>query len=134
MTLLDAQVPKPPSKLRKILPLLIVIAIVLGSFLTWRLWDYPEERAVSRFLTTLEQGNYPQAYKLWQPSLSYTYSDFLSGWGEQGDYGKIREFEILHARSEGSSTVAVTVRINNIDPPIDLLVDRKTKGLAYSPF
>jgi hypothetical protein len=134
MTLLDAQAPKPPSKLRKILPLLIIIAVVVGSFLTWRLWDYPEERAVSRFLTTLEQGNYQRAYQLWQPSPSYLYGDFLRGWGEQGDYGKIREFEILHARSEGSSTVAVTVRINNIDPPIDLLVDRKTKGLAYSPF
>jgi hypothetical protein len=134
MTLLDAQAPKPPSKLLKILPLLVVIAVVLGSLLTWRLWDYPEERAVSRFLTTLEQGNFQQAYKLWQPSSSYTYDDFLRGWGEQGDYGKIREFAILHARSEGSSTVAVTVRINNIDPPIDLLVDRRTKGLAYSPF
>jgi hypothetical protein len=134
MTLLDAQAPKPPSKLRKILPLLIIIALVLGSFLTWRFWDYPEERAVSRFLITLEQGNFQQAYKLWQPSPSYSYEDFLRGWGEQGDYGRIREFEILHARSVGSTTVAVTVRINNIDPPIDLAVDRKTKGLAYSPF
>ncbi|HMD97051.1 MAG TPA: hypothetical protein VKM93_06935 [Terriglobia bacterium] len=133
MTLLDAQAPKPPNKFLKILPLLIIIVVVLGSLLIWGFWNYPEERAVSRFLTTLEQGNFQQAYKLWQPSPSYSYDDFLRGWGEQGDYGKIREFEILHARSVGSSTAAVTVRINNIDPPIDLWVDRKTKGLAYAP-
>jgi len=30
--------------------------------------------------------------------------------------------------------VIVVVRINSVDPPIDLLVDRKTKGLAYSIF
>jgi len=134
MTLLDAKAPKPPSRLRKTLPLLIVIAIVLGSFLTWRLWDYPEERAVSRFLTTLEQGNFQQAYKLWQPASSYSYDDFLHDWGDQGDYGKIRQFQVLHSKSAGSTTVVVTVRINDIDPPIDLVVDRKTKGLAYSPF
>jgi hypothetical protein len=26
------------------------------------------------------------------------------------------------------------VRINKVDPPLELLVDRKTKGLAYSIF
>ena len=51
-----------------------------------------------------------------------------------GDYGKIREFEILGSRSKGSNTVIVVVRINKVDPPIELLVDRKTKGLAYSIF
>jgi len=30
--------------------------------------------------------------------------------------------------------VIVTVRINKVDPPLDLLVDRKTKGMAYSVF
>jgi hypothetical protein len=134
MTLLDAQIPKPPGKLRKYLPLIIVLVVVGGGLLTYGLWDYPEERAVSRFLTTLEQGDYQKAYQLWQAAPSYTYDDFLRGWGEQGDYGKIREFKILRGKSKGSSTVVVTVRINNIDPPIDLLVDRKTKGLAYSVF
>jgi len=26
------------------------------------------------------------------------------------------------------------VKINNIDPPLELVVDRKTKGLSYSAF
>jgi hypothetical protein len=114
---------------------LIVIAIlVLSGLLYVRFRNYSEERAVSRFLTTLQEGNYQEAYRLWQPSQSYTYDDFLHGWGEMGDYGKIREFEILSSKSKGSNTVIVTVRINNVNPPLQLLVDRKTKGLSYSIF
>ncbi|MFB3921742.1 MAG: hypothetical protein ACE145_08470 [Terriglobia bacterium] len=134
MTLLDAQVPKPPSLLRKYLPVLIVGILGVSAVLFVRFRNYSEERAVDRFLTTLHEGNYPEAYRLWQPSPSYTYADFLHDWGEQGDYGKIRGFEILESRSKGSNTVIVTVRINNVNPPLDLLVDRDTKGLAYSFF
>jgi hypothetical protein len=134
MTLLDARTPKPRGKLRKFLPFLIAFVLLLGGFLYYEYRNYPEERAVARFLTTLQQGNYREAYRLWQPSPSYSSADFLRGWGEQGDYGKIREFQILGTKSKGSDTVIVTVRINNVDPPLDLLVDRKTKGLAYSVF
>ena len=134
MTLLDSKPAKPPSGIRKYIPLpiLILIFALIGVFVGYRLWDYPEERAVSRFLTTLEQGNYQEAYRVWQPSPSYSFDDFMRGWGERGDYGKIRSFEILRSKSKGSSTVIVTVRINGVDPPLDLIVDRRTKGLAYS--
>jgi hypothetical protein len=134
MSLLDAQPPKPKSKLRKFLPIAVALAIVLGSLLYISFQNYSEEQAVARFLTTLEEGKYQDAYRLWQPAPSYTYADFLRGWGEMGDYGKIREFEILSSRSKGSDTVIVIVRINKVDPPLELLVDRKTKGLAYSIF
>ncbi|MGD0920336.1 MAG: hypothetical protein ABSA70_01060 [Terriglobia bacterium] len=134
MTLLDAQAPKPPGRFRKLLPFLVAVVVVLPGFLYLEFRDYPEERAVARFLTTLQQGNYREAYQLWQPSSSYTFADFLRGWGEQGDYGKIRQFEILGSKAKGSNTVIVTVRINNLNPPLDLLVDRRTKGLAYSVF
>ncbi len=132
--LLDAQLPKPPNRLRKLAIVIVLFVAALGGAAWHQFRNYPEERAVARFLTTLEAGNYPEAYRLWQPSRSYTYQDFLRGWGEQGDYGKIRQFEILGAQAKGSQTVIVTVRINNVDPPLDLLVDRQTKGLAYSAF
>jgi hypothetical protein len=134
MTLLDAQAPKPPSLLRKYSPALMVGVLLTGTLLYVQFRNYREEQAVVRFLTTLHEGNYQEAYKLWQPAASYTYADFLRDWGEQGDYGKIRGFEILESRSKGSNTVIVTVRINNVNPPLELLVDRKTKGLAYSIF
>ena len=134
MTLLDAEPPKPQSALRKYLPVVIALVVVTGALLGYRLRNYPEERAVARFLTTLEEGNFREAYRLWQPSPSYGFGDFMRDWGEQGDYGKIRQFEILGSKSKGSDAVIVTVRINGVDPPLDLVVERRTKGLAYSPF
>jgi len=134
MTLLDAEPPKPQSALRKYLPGVIALVVVTGALLGYRLRNYPEERAVARFLTTLEEANFREAYRLWQPSSSYGFGDFMHDWGEQGDYGKLRQFEILGSKSKGSDAVIVTARINGVDPPLDLVVDRRTKGLAYSPF
>ena len=134
MTLLDAEPPRPQTALRKYLPVVIALVVVTGALLGYRLRNYPEERAVTRFLTTLEEGNFREAYRLWQPSPSYGFGDFMHDWGEQGDYGKLRQFEILGSKSKGSDAVIVTARINGVDPPLDLVVDRRTKGLAYSPF
>lgn len=136
--LLDAKPPKPPGGVRKYvsIPVLILTVLAVGaivSLLCWKFWNLRQERAVARFLTTLEQADYPKAYKVWQPAPSYTYGDFLHDWGPKGDYGKIREFEILGSASKGASVI-VTVRINKVDPPLDLVVNRQTSGLAYSPF
>jgi hypothetical protein len=133
MTLLDATPPKPPLHIWRYIVLgILIILLSAGFYFAFR--NYPEERAVARFLTILEQEKFQQGYQLWQPSPTYSYQDFLHGWGLQGDYGKIRAFEILGTRSKGSALVIVTVRINNVDPPLDLVVDRKTKGLSYSAF
>ncbi len=133
MTLLDA---KPPAPSRRIGPyvLLGLVTILIAGVLFILFRNYPEEKVVERFLTTLEQGNYQEGYRLWQPSPTYSYNDFLHDWGVQGDYGKIREFKVLGSRAKGSETVIVTVKINNVDPPLEIIVDRKTKGLAFSVF
>jgi hypothetical protein len=132
-TLFEAPPPKPHSKVWKyiayMLPLVVLAALVIFAYR-----NYPEERAVNRFLSTLQKGEYHEAYRLWQASPSYSYQDFLRDWGEQGDYGRIREFKVLGSQSKGSRTVIVTVKINNVDPPMQLAVDRDTKGFAYSIF
>jgi hypothetical protein len=135
--LLDAKPPKPVGKFRRYVPLpvqILLVLVLLGivGFLTYHFWNFRQERALARFLTTIEQGNYQQAYRLWQPPQSYTYANFLSGWGPQGDYGKIQSFEILDSESKGQS-VLVTVRINGQDPPLKLIVKTKSGGLAYAP-
>jgi len=132
MTLLDAPPPKPPIHIwRYILLGILILLLAEGLYFAFR--NYAEERAVTRFLATLEQGKFEEAYRLWQPSPSYSFQDFLHGWGIQGDYGKVREFQILGTRSKGSSLVIVTIKVNNVDPPLDIAVDRKTKALSYSP-
>jgi hypothetical protein len=133
MTLLDTTPPKPSLHIWRYVVLAVLIFLVAEG-IYFALRNYPEERAVARFLTTLEQGKFQEGYQLWQPSPTYSYNDFLHGWGIQGDYGQIRSFEILGTKSKGSALVIVTVKINNVDPPLDLVVDRKTKGLSYSVF
>jgi hypothetical protein len=138
MTLLDAKPPKPVTGIRKHVPLHILILFgtliaILCGLLGFRFWNFRQERAVTHFLVTLEEGNYQEAYKLWQPGTSYSYENFMHDWGEKGDYGKIREFEILGSSSKGP-IVIVTVKINDVNPPLDLIVDRNTLGLAYSNF
>ena len=128
--LLDAKPAKPPVKIGRYL-LLGVVVLFLGTLFCFIFWNYAEEHAVSRFLTTLERGDYPEAYRLWQPSPSYSYEDFLRDWGEKGDYGRIRHFRVIRSKSKGSRTVVVKVKINEVDPPLEIAVDRQTKGLSY---
>lgn len=132
----DSEPPKPKTGIRKYIPLplliiLIVVAVVIAYF---ALHNLPEKHAVEHFLTELKDGNYKEAYTLWQPASDYSYQDFLQDWGPQGDYGKIREFRIDSVKSKGNEIVIVTITINNQTPPLSLVVTRKTKGLAYSPF
>jgi len=133
MTLFDATPPKPPRKIGRYILVALAVIIVGGvCYIAFR--NFREERALSRFLSTLEQGNYREAYRFWQRRSTYAYQDFLHDWGERGNYGKILTFKILGSRSKGAHTVIVTVTVNDEEPPIDIVVDRKTKGLAFSPF
>ncbi len=134
MTLLDAQPKKLKTGFFKYIPLwlLIIIIVVVTVLIVRQFWDYPEKRAVTRFMTTLEKGDYRRAYQLWQPAPSYAFGDFMHGWGPEGDYGKIRSFQIVSAKSFGSSTVKIMIRVNHEEPALGLLVDRKTKGIAYA--
>ncbi len=130
----DTEPPKPKTGIRKYLPLIIIVAVVGSVVAYFLLHNRAEKVAVQHFLTELKDGNYQEAYKLWQPAPDYTYDDFLHDWGPKGDYGKIREFQIVDVKSKGDAIVIVTVTINNQTPPLALVVDRKTKGLAYSPY
>ncbi|HUX10066.1 MAG TPA: hypothetical protein VMW51_05445 [Terriglobia bacterium] len=130
----DSEPPKPKPFVRRFMPLWILLIVVGGVIGYFALHNLPEKRAINNFLTQLKDGNYQEAYKLWQPAADYSYDDFLHDWGPKGDYGKIREFRIVSAASKGSELVIVIVTINSQTPALALVVDRKTKGLAYSPF
>jgi len=133
MSLLDAKPPAPERPIGRYILIAVAAAIVIGVS-AYVLWDYPEQRAVTHFMQALERGDYQTAYRIWQPSASYSFDDFMKDWGPKGDYGKITSFEILEASSASSKTVTILIVVNNQTPGLKLLVDRKTKGLAYSPY
>lgn len=133
MTLLDAKPPEPPKKIGRYIVIAVALVVIAAAVFVG-LRNHPEEQAVSGFLTALEQGQFHQAYQLWQPSDTYSFDNFMHDWGDHGDYGKVRNFRILGSQSKGKSAVIVVVTINDVTPPAEILVDRKTKGLAFSPY
>ena len=54
MTLLDAKPPRPPRPVGRYI-LLGLVVVSIASLATYYFWDYPEERAVKRFLETVER-------------------------------------------------------------------------------
>lgn len=108
-----------------------VLTLLVGSFLYWQFKNYPEERAVSRFLAALQRQDHRAAYQLWKPTSSYRFEDFMRDWGPKGDYGKVERFEISNSRARGSGVI-VTARINGREAR--LWVEKSDKSLAFAPF
>jgi hypothetical protein len=115
---------------KRILIGVIIVAIVAG-FLYWEFKNWPEERTAKRFLATLQRGDYQQAYRIWQPSSTYAFNDFLRDWGPNGEYGKVQSFKMVGSQSSGSGVI-VTAKINGKEARI--WVERKDKSLSFPPY
>lgn len=133
----------------------VVLAIVAGA-LYWHYRYYREEKLVSQFMDALKAGDYPTAYRLWNPTEAYSYQAFLEDWGETTSMGRVRSYEIVEVRPtrgvilqvpvEGadrrrnlrvagrSSGVVVSVRINGLEPPVRLWVETNPPRLAFPPY
>lgn len=109
----------------------VIIAALVGGFLYWEFKNWPEERAAKRFLTTLRQADYQQAYRIWQPSSTYSFNDFVRDWGPSSEFGKVQNFKIVSSRSTGSGVI-VTALINGKEARI--WVERKDKSLSFPPY
>jgi hypothetical protein len=116
---------------KKLLLIAVPLAAILGGYLYYEFKNYPEERAVSRFLQTLEQKNYEEAYRLWQPSQYYKMKDFLQDWGPDGVEGPINEFDVTASHAQGSGVI-VDIRLNG-QREISLWVERGDKSLSFPP-
>jgi len=155
-TLLQPEPSAPPNPWLKRVLVGLVVVLVAGATLYFLFRHYPEKRQVARFMDALVAQDYRTAYELWKPQPSFTYEHFLRIWGLHGDYGRIRSYEILAVKSMdsvllrvpleaggkertltvegGGSGVIVTIRINHLDPPIQLWVEEKDKSLSFPPF
>jgi len=109
----------------------IPMLLALGGYLYYEFKNYPEERAVSRFLQALEQQDYQQAYRLWQPSQYYTFKNFSEDWGADGAEGPVRDFDLTGSRARGSG-VLVDITLNG-GKQISLWVERSNKSLSFPP-
>lgn len=107
----------------------VTVIVLVALWFTFRY--YPEKKAASRFYEALAADNIDKAYKLWNPSASYTMKDFLSDWGPKGYYGPVKSYKILRASSPiGANAVAVRAEVSPYSPmpePSDAEKSRKTK-------
>jgi len=147
MTLLNAA-PYDPRRARRRKELLAagLLSLVLAGLLTYRFWNWREERAVDRFVTHLEQKDYEGAYGIWladpawrqhpQKYQRYTYGDFYGDWGPGGQWGLIKSHRIEAAvrPPRGGTGVIVVVTINQRAEKAFVWVEKSDLSLSFSPY
>ena len=109
----------------------IALSLMLAGYLYSELKNFPEERQASRFFQALQQEDYQQAYRLWQPTTSYHFDDFLQDWGRNGLQGPVHQFRVADSRALGSGVI-VNVRINDTET-IALWVEKSDKSFSFPP-
>lgn len=111
----------------------IAVFIVAAPTLYFEFKNIAEERAAAQFFTTLQEGRYADAYRLWQPGPSYSMTDFSGDWGDKSQYGRITGFKITHSHEMGSG-VRIIATLSPSEKEARLWVEKKTKSLGFPPY
>ena len=109
MGLFDTTDEHPSSKLlRYIITVLAFIGIASFYLLVWPgpLRFHQEKITARHFLDAVAAGHLEDAYKLWKPSATYSYKDFLEDWGPDGFYGPVHSYHFEHIERLPKGTVA----------------------------
>ncbi len=109
----------------------IVLSLLFAGYLYYELKNYPEERRASQFFAALQEEDYQEAYRIWQPTSSYHFDDFMEDWGRNGLQGPIHQYRIADSRARGSG-VLVRIRMNDAETTT-LWVEKKDKRLSFPP-
>ncbi|MBI4460379.1 MAG: hypothetical protein HY648_10025 [Acidobacteria bacterium] len=109
----------------------LAFALLLTAYLAYQFRNYAEERQARRFFQALQQQDFREAYRLWQPGDSYSFKDFMEDWGPDGFEGPVRQFRITGSTARGTGVV-VRVRVNR-RRAITLWVEKKDKSLSFPP-
>jgi len=122
--------------------LLIVIALS-GFFMGhgWFFMNVPAEYRVSRFLNTVEAGDFQKAYGIWMnddnwqqhpQQYDYTFDRFKEDWSTKSDYGIVHSHSVKMSHRDGNSII-IGVQINGSPDLFFLLYETKHGTLSYSP-
>ncbi len=152
MGLFDSTDEHPPAKIRRYI-ITGVAALVIAFLLLWywpgNLRFFKERRTVDHLMNAVVTGNLQEAYRIWKPSPSYEFKDFLEDWGPGGYYGPIKSYEIESTESvRNSSSAAIVVAVSPYKPfpkdndeaeqsktqKITLWVDPKDESISFPPY
>jgi len=109
-----------------------VLFVALSGYLYYEFKNYPEEQQAKRFFAALQREDWQEAYRLWNPTSSYTFKDFQQDWGPEGLEGRVETFRIAGSHERGSG-VLVIAQING-SKDVTLWVEKKDKSLSFPPF
>ena len=94
-------------------------------------------------------GDTQQAYQIWRPNASFSYTDFLGFWGPNGYYSPIKSFRLESAEvpPKGGTGVVVTIELSEYDTfpkpdetiktarlrEVQLWVERSDQSMSFPP-
>jgi hypothetical protein len=147
--LFDSTEEHPPSKvLRYIITGLVFVGLIAG-FIAYQLRFHTEERTLRHFMDAVVAGKMDEAYRIWKPSETYSFKDFLEDWGPDGYYGPIKSYHLEHIEKNkpNASGVVATIELSPYQPfpddhdaakqsktkEVRLWVEFKDQSLGFPP-
>jgi hypothetical protein len=148
MTLLDAQTYDFAKARRRKIKIAITIAvIVVLAVLGWMYRNWPEEHAVDKFFSALQNKDYESAYGIYfndpgwrqhqQKYTQYTYADFYRDWGPGGEWGLVKSHKVYgsaNTKGFGQGGVVVEVIVNERSEHARMFVQKSDKTLTVYPY
>jgi hypothetical protein len=147
--LFDTTSEHPHSRMRRYLITTLVFIALIACGIWWLLRFHQEKVTARRFLNAVVAGQMEEAYKIWKPSPTYTFKDFLEDWGPDGYYGPVRSYhyEDAEALPKSGSGVIIVVDVSPDSPfpaandsvkqsktkEVRLIVEFSDQSIAFQP-
>jgi hypothetical protein len=148
MTLLDAPVyDSAKARRRKITIAAVCLSVVVLAILAWMYRNWPEEHAVDKFFTAIQNKDFETAYGIYfndpgwrqhqQKYAQYPYADFYRDWGPGGEWGLVKSHNIygsVNTKGFGGGGVVVEVIVNERAEHARMFVQKTDKTITVYPY
>jgi hypothetical protein len=147
--LFDSTEEHPPSKVLRYIITGVVFVGLIAGFIAYQLRFHTEERTLRHFMDAVVAGRMDEAYRIWKPSETYSFKDFLEDWGPDGYYGPIKGYHLEHIEKNkpNASGVVATIELSPYQPfpddhdaakqsktkEVRLWVEFKDQSLGFPP-
>jgi hypothetical protein len=148
----DSTEEHPPAKIRRYIITGVAFVLLVAGACWYLLRFHTEKNTVRHFMNAVAAGQFEQAYKIWQPSPTYSFKDFMEDWGPNGYYGPVKSYHIDGAQivkrgNQTASGVVVIVYVSPFDQfpanddvikqnkvqKVDLWVEFNDQSISFQP-
>ena len=152
MGVFDSNEEHPPARIRRYIITGVAFVILLFIAYQYLMRYHTEKNTVRQFLNEIVGENMEQAYRMCNPSASYSFKDFLEDWGPEGYYGPVKSYHLESAEevkrgTERASGVNITVEVSPYSPfpsnddaakqsktkEVHLRVEYKDQSVGFAP-